>query len=201
MSVRLRDGAVERRRAAHLRAPSLLRGAPAGAVVPEAPDITARICGICPVAYQTSAVERAGGRFGVEVPEPIRALRRMLYCGEWIESHALHVYMLHAPDFLGFAGAVEMAHEHPDPRSARPPAKKVGNEVCRSGGREIHPVNVRRGRLLPRAAGGEVPTLVGPLEGARRRRSSGALDGRLRLSGARRRLRLLALPDRASTRS
>ena len=62
----------------------------------EAPDLTARICGICPVAYQmssTHAIERA---LGIQITPDIRALRRLLYCGEWIESHGLHVYMLHA---------------------------------------------------------------------------------------------------------
>src|SRR5205085_1371174 len=67
----------------------------------EAPDITARICGICPVAYQMSAVHAMEHAFGITVEGQLRALRRLLYCGEWIESHTLHVYMLHAPDFLG----------------------------------------------------------------------------------------------------
>ncbi len=75
----------------------------------EAPDITARICGICPVAYQMSACAAMEDAFGVTVDERIAALRRLLYCGEWIQSHALHVYLLHAPDFLGCADAVELA--------------------------------------------------------------------------------------------
>ena len=45
---------------------------------------------------------------GVEVGGQIQALRRLLYCGEWIESHALHVFMLHAPDFLGYPSAIEL---------------------------------------------------------------------------------------------
>ena len=70
------------------------------------PDITARICGICPVAYQMSAVHAMEAALGVRVDGPLRALRRLLYCGEWIESHALHIYMLHAPDFLGYESAI-----------------------------------------------------------------------------------------------
>src|SRR5260221_5118786 len=68
----------------------------------EAPDITARICGICPVAYQMSSVHAMEDAFGITVGGQLRALRRLLYCGEWIESHGLHVGMLHAPDFLGY---------------------------------------------------------------------------------------------------
>ena len=92
-----------------------------GRAFTEAPDITARICGICPVAYQMSAVHAMEDALGVSVDGPLRELRRLLYCGEWIESHALHVYMLHAPDFLGYEGAIEMARDHADvvaPRAA-----------------------------------------------------------------------------------
>jgi len=79
----------------------------------EAPDITARICGICPVAYQMSAVRAMEAICGAEVDGPLRDLRRLLYCGEWIESHALHVYMLHLPDFLGYESAVSLARDEP----------------------------------------------------------------------------------------
>ncbi|MEQ8766105.1 MAG: nickel-dependent hydrogenase large subunit, partial [Planctomycetota bacterium] len=84
-----------------------------GRLAAEAPDITARICGICPVAYQMSAVHAIERLAGVRVEGALRELRRLLYCGEWIESHTLHVYLLHAPDFLGYEGAVEMAADHP----------------------------------------------------------------------------------------
>src|ERR1700675_4757435 len=80
----------------------------------EAPDITARICGICPVAYQMSSIHAIEDAFGVKVEGQLRALRRLLYCGEWIESHALHVYLLHAPDFLGYQDAISLAKVHPD---------------------------------------------------------------------------------------
>lgn len=112
----------------------------------EAPDITARICGICPVAYQMSSVHAMEDACGVRVEGPLRALRRMLYCGEWIESHGLHVYMLHAPDFLGYEGAVQMAKDHAALVQRGLQLKKTGNElVAAIGGREIHPVNIRVG--------------------------------------------------------
>jgi sulfhydrogenase subunit alpha len=80
----------------------------------DAPDITARICGICPVAYQMSSCHAMENAAGVSVTGPLRELRRLLYCGEWIESHGLHVFMLHAPDFLGYPSAIEMAKDHKD---------------------------------------------------------------------------------------
>ena len=112
----------------------------------EAPDITARICGICPVAYQMSAVHALEDACGVTVSGPVRELRRLLYCGEWIESHTLHVYMLHAPDFLGYQDVIQMARDYPDVVRRGLELKKIGNEIVTTiGGREIHPVSVRVG--------------------------------------------------------
>ena len=112
----------------------------------EAPDITARICGICPVAYQMSSCHAMEDALGLKIPEPIRALRRLLYCGEWIESHVLHVYLLHAPDFLGYEDAIRMARDHPVEVQRGLRLKKAGNAIVNLlGGREIHPINVRVG--------------------------------------------------------
>jgi sulfhydrogenase subunit alpha len=112
----------------------------------EAPDITARICGICPVAYQMSACHAIEDAFEVRVEGPLRDLRRLLYCGEWIESHALHIYLLHAPDFLGYEDAIRMSQYHPEVVRRGLRLKKTGNEIMRLvGGREVHPINVRVG--------------------------------------------------------
>jgi coenzyme F420-reducing hydrogenase alpha subunit len=112
----------------------------------EAPDITSRICGICPVAYQMSSVHAMENAFSVSIDGQLRALRRLLYCGEWIESHVLHVYMLHAPDFLGFEDVLELAKDHSDVVQQALKMKKIGNAlVTLLGGREIHPINVRVG--------------------------------------------------------
>jgi coenzyme F420-reducing hydrogenase alpha subunit len=112
----------------------------------EAADITSRICGICPIAYQMSAVHAMEDAYGVKVEGQLRALRRLIYCGEWIESHALHIFMLHAPDFLGYEDAIQMAKDHPEIFSRALRLKKAGNEIIALiGGREIHPINVRVG--------------------------------------------------------
>ena len=112
----------------------------------EPPDITARICGICPVAYQMSSVHAIEMACGVEIGGPIRELRRLIYCGEWIESHVLHAYMLHAPDFLGYESALHIAKDLPEVVKKALELKKIGNElVTLLGGREIHPISVRIG--------------------------------------------------------
>jgi len=112
----------------------------------EAPDITARICGICPIAYQMSSVHAMENACGVQVEGSLRELRRLIYCGEWIESHALHIYMLHAPDFLGYDNVLQIARDSPKIVQRGLRLKKIGNElVTLLGGREIHPINVRVG--------------------------------------------------------
>ncbi|MEP2774497.1 MAG: Ni/Fe hydrogenase subunit alpha [Luteolibacter sp.] len=112
----------------------------------EAPDITARICGICPIAYQMSAVHAMEDACGVTVGDQLRALRRLIYCGEWIESHVLHIYMLHAPDFLGYQSAIHMAKDYPEIVQRGLQMKKVGNQIMTAiGGREVHPINIRVG--------------------------------------------------------
>jgi sulfhydrogenase subunit alpha len=118
-----------------------------GRAFTEAPDITSRICGICPIAYQMSAVRAMEDACGLAIDEgPIRDLRRLIYCGEWIESLGLHVYLLHAPDFLGYPGFLEMAKDHPAVAEQGLALKKAGNTIVTIvGGREIHPVNLRVG--------------------------------------------------------
>ncbi len=117
-----------------------------GRMYSEAPDITARICGICPVAYQMSAVHAMEDLLDVTIDEQVRQLRRLIYCGEWIKSHVLHIYMLHAPDFLGYEDALLLAQDKPELVKKALRLKKVGNGlVAFLGGREIHPINVRVG--------------------------------------------------------
>jgi coenzyme F420-reducing hydrogenase alpha subunit len=111
----------------------------------EVPDITARICGICPVAYQMGSCHALEKALGVnqQLDPDIRTLRNLLYCGEWIESHVLHMFMLHLPDFLGFESAISMAEDHGPLVKRALRIKKVGNDlVALLGGRSVHPVGV-----------------------------------------------------------
>jgi sulfhydrogenase subunit alpha len=164
----LEDGAVARAELAIFEPPRFFEAFLRGRAFGEAPDITARICGICPVAYQMSAVHAMENAFGLAVTGPLRDLRRLLYCGEWIESHTLHIYMLHAPDFLGYAGAVEMARDHGDILRRGLALKKAGNEIMALlGGREIHPINVRVGGFYRAPRRRELEPLAERLKWAR----------------------------------
>jgi len=142
----VRDGEVAEARLQIFEAPRYFEALVAGRTPDEVLDIVARICGICPVAYQMSAVHAFEDLFGVEVDPATHALRRLLYCGEWIESHALHVYLLHAPDFLGYPSAVELARDRRELVAGGLRLKRAGNRIVAAiGGRAIHPVSVRVG--------------------------------------------------------
>jgi sulfhydrogenase subunit alpha len=133
----------------------------------EAPDITARICGICPIAYQTSACNAMEQAAGVQITGGLRDLRRLIYCGEWIESHVLHVFFLHAPDFLGYDSAIAMASDFPDRVQTGLRLKKIGNRIMSVvGGREIHPINIRIGGFYRTPTKIELDGLVPELEWA-----------------------------------
>jgi coenzyme F420-reducing hydrogenase alpha subunit len=134
----------------------------------EAPDITARICGICPAAYLMSACYAMEDALGIRVGGPIRALRRLLYAGEWVESHSLHVFLLHAPDFLGYPDALAMARDHGEWIKRGLRIKKAGNAIMALlGGREIHPINVRVGGFYRTPTRAELSVLLPELTWAR----------------------------------
>jgi len=168
LHVTLKDGAVRDVELRIFEPPRFFEAFLRGRAFGEAPDITARICGICPVAYQMSAVHAMEDALGVAVDGPLRALRRLLYCGEWIESHGLHIYLLHAPDFLGYESAIAMARDHQAEVERGLQLKKVGNEIVQLvGGREIHPINVRVGGFYRTPARRELAPLAERLKWAR----------------------------------
>jgi sulfhydrogenase subunit alpha len=146
LSVKIRDGQIKELHFGIFEPPRFFEAFLKGRDFREVPDITARICGICPIAYIMGATQAMEDILGLTVPKPIRDLRRLVYCGEWMESHALHVYMLHAPDFLGLADALELAKVDRTLVEKALRLKKTGNRIMEAiGGRAIHPVNLRMG--------------------------------------------------------
>jgi coenzyme F420-reducing hydrogenase alpha subunit len=167
MHVRVRGGTVEDVRLEIYEPPRFFEAFLRGRRHTEPPDITARICGICPVAYQMSACRAIEDACGVTIPEPVEALRRLLYCGEWIESHVLHIYLLHAPDFLGYPSAIDLARDRADLVERGLSLKKAGNDILELlGGRAIHPINVRVGGFYRAPTVAELAPLAATLRRA-----------------------------------
>jgi coenzyme F420-reducing hydrogenase alpha subunit len=147
----------------------------------ELPDFVARICGICPIAYQMSAAHAIERALGVQTDPAIRMLRRLFYCGEWIESHALHIFMLHAPDFLGYADVIRMARDYRGVVEQALRLKKTGNRIVTlMGGLRCG------GRLLSRSGEERIAAASGRSQvGARCLAPSRTPRGRFRVPGLR----------------
>jgi coenzyme F420-reducing hydrogenase alpha subunit len=168
LELRIEDGQLISTQLRIFEPPRFFEALLRGRTYAEVPDIVARICGICPIAYQMSAVHAIERAFGHKAEGQLRSLRRLIYCGEWIESHALHVSMLHAPDFLGYPDAIRMAREHAEIVRNALALKKAGNELIRVlGGREIHPINVKPGGFYRVPTRSELTPIATTLERAR----------------------------------
>ncbi len=165
LTLKLKDGKAESVELRIFEPPRLFEAFLRGRSQMEAPDITARICGICPVAYQMSACQAIEDAHGIQIGGQLRELRTLLYCGEWLESHVLHMMMLHAPDFLGFPDVLTMAKKYPAEVKNSLRMKKAGNSIVNVlGGREIHPINVRVGGFYRAPSKSELSALLPELK-------------------------------------
>lgn len=167
MHVVVRDGLVDDVRLEIYEPPRFFESFLRGRRYDEPVDITARICGICPIAYQMSAAHAIEQIADVRPAGAIRELRRLIYCGEWIESHVLHIGFLHAPDFLGVDSGIDIARLHPELMREVLHLKKTGNRIVEVvGGRPIHPVNVRLGGFYRAPTAADLAGLVDDLDRA-----------------------------------
>lgn len=167
LHVRVEGDIIEDVRLSIYEPPRFFEALLRGRAIEEVPDITARICGICPIAYQMTSVHAIEKALGVEVGQEIRQLRRLLACGEWLESHLLHIYLLNAPDFFGCHSGIELAAMFPDAVNQGLRMKKIGNRILEVvGGRAIHPINVRVGGFYRAPSSMELAAMLDDLRWA-----------------------------------
>jgi sulfhydrogenase subunit alpha len=163
--IRLKNGSIAEIELNIYEPPRFFEGFLRGRHYGQVPDITARICGICPVAYQMSSVQALEKAMRVQITPEIRALRRLMYDGEYIESHALHIYLLQAPDLLGYESALTLAETAPDVVKKALRLKKIGNQLLKIiGGRSVHPINTCVGGFYSWADKNELSALIPDLE-------------------------------------
>jgi len=167
LDLHIKDGQIKDLKFRIFEPPRFFEALLRGRDFSEAPDITSRICGICPIAYLLGASQAMEDALGVSVTGPLRDLRRLIYCGEWIESHVLHAAMLHAPDFLGLDDALQIAKSNPELVKNALKLKKIGNDILEVvGGRAVHPVNLKVGGFYKVPAKARVRELIEPLKWA-----------------------------------
>jgi NAD-reducing hydrogenase large subunit len=113
----------------------------------EMPQITPRICGICPVSHHLSAAKACDQIVGVTPPRPARLLRELMHMGQYVQSHSMHFFELAGPDLLlGFdadpaiRNVVGIIQANPDLAVKAVRLRAFGQEIIRKlGGRRIHP--------------------------------------------------------------
>ncbi|MCK9278388.1 MAG: Ni/Fe hydrogenase subunit alpha [Methanoculleus sp.] len=126
-----------------------------GAAIEEAPRITPRICGICPSAHHLAAAKATDQIFGVEPPATGKKLRELLNVGQFTHSHALHFFMLAAPDFIlghdapaEIRNVVGLARHSPEIAKKAITVRKFGQRLTEAvGGKPIHPANALPGGM------------------------------------------------------
>ncbi|MGB0670876.1 MAG: Ni/Fe hydrogenase subunit alpha, partial [Rhodospirillales bacterium] len=161
LKVRVTDGKITTLEFRIFEPPRFFEAFLQGRPYSDAPDLTARICGICPIAYMMGASQAMEAALGVGELPVVADLRRLIYCGEWIESHVLHAAMLHAPDFLGLDDALQIAKTHPELVQAALRLKKLGNRILEVvGGRAVHPVGMKVGGFWRPAREAEIKGLI-----------------------------------------
>jgi len=165
LRIRVQDGKIEIAEFNIYEPPRFFERLLRGRAFAEVPDITARICGICPVAYQLTACQALENAFGVQITPAIAALRRLLYWGEWIQSHSLHIHLLHAPDFLGYESGFTLAVDRPEFVERGLRFKAIGSRIMEVvGGRAVHPINVAVGGFFKAPAAAALRSLLPDLE-------------------------------------
>lgn len=165
LDLHIKDGEIKDLKFRIFEPPRFFEALLRGRMFGEAPDITSRICGICPIAYIMGSSHAMEEALGIKVTGPLNDLRRIVYCGEWVESHVLHAAMLHAPDFLGLDDALQIAKSNPDLVKKALRIKKLGNTILEViGGRAVHPVNMKVGGFYKLPDKAALRALTGELE-------------------------------------
>jgi sulfhydrogenase subunit alpha len=104
-------------------------------------ELTSRLCGICPVAHQITALRAVENAIGLEPSEQTKDLRKLLALSAHIQSHVLSMYFLSLPDLLGYESTLAMTKDHLDVIKRGLKLKKLGNDLSDLiGGRAVHPV-------------------------------------------------------------
>ncbi|HEY3347173.1 MAG TPA: Ni/Fe hydrogenase subunit alpha [Nitrospirota bacterium] len=141
--VKVKDGQVVESAFDIIESPRFFEVMLQGRKYSDSAPMTSRICGICAVSHTTVSLEATEDAFGIVPTEQTMLLRKLIFHGEMIQSHVLHVYFLVAPDLLGVGSVIPLASTHLDVVRMALRLKKLGNDICAVvGGRHVHPISM-----------------------------------------------------------
>jgi len=141
--VRIKDGKVEEAKWEVVETPRFFEVMLKGKHYTSAGILTARICGICSIGHCLASIRATENAFGVEVPPLAAKLRLLAKHGETLQSHALHLFFLAAPDFLGLPSAIPLLEHNPEVFGIATRLKGLANDLCDAvAGRTTHPVSL-----------------------------------------------------------
>ncbi len=146
--VKVVDGQVQEARWDIVETPRFFEVMLKGKHYTSAGILTARICGICSIGHCLASVRASEAAFGIQIPKQAERLRLLAKHGETLQSHALHLFFLAAPDFLGLPSALPLIEQNPEVVGVAARLKGLANRLCDAvAGRTTHPVSLQVGGL------------------------------------------------------
>ncbi len=145
----LKSGNMAEARYQTLEGARLMEGVLIGRNYMDGPLVTSRICGVCPVVHNLTAIKAIEDAMKVKVQQPTVVLRKLMMLGQMLTSHGVHAYFMSIPDFYGKDSALDLLDIAPEYSAHALTIRKFGNLITEIiGGRALHPVNSQVGGFL-----------------------------------------------------
>lgn len=168
LDIKAKDGKVTDVLLNVVEPPRFFQGFLVGRHYSDVPDMVARICGICPVSHELTAILALEDAMGVTVSPAVSQMRKLLAVAQTIQSHVLHIYLLAAPDFLGYESALAMVPDHLPIVAQALKMKKLGNDLTAAiGGRAVHPITAVVGGFTKMPEKADLMKFIDPLKAAK----------------------------------
>ncbi|MFA5052247.1 MAG: nickel-dependent hydrogenase large subunit, partial [Patescibacteria group bacterium] len=145
----LKHGNITEAKISTLEGSRLIEGVLVGRNYMDAPLVTSRICGVCPVVHNMTSIKALEIAMRVKVAPTTTMLRKLMMLGQFIQSHSLHAYFMTIPDFYGKDSALDLLKEAPKQSAMALKIREFGNRLVGIiGGRTVHPINSQVGGFL-----------------------------------------------------
>jgi len=120
----------------------LIEGILRGRKIEEAPIITSRICGVCPVVHNLTSIKAIENALGLKIPKQIINLRKLMQYGQIIQSHILHIFFLSISDYFNLENSLDLSKLYPKQLGYVIRIRDFANKIIETiGGRATHPIS------------------------------------------------------------